>query len=64
RPTGRSLKASLLEFIKTGVYAEHRTVVKTLWANLFAKGQVHSPKMYRLNYRLRGQVRSHKSTIT
>ncbi|NAT22534.1 hypothetical protein CU665_06540 [Pseudomonas syringae pv. actinidifoliorum] len=33
-------------------------------ANLFAKGPVHSPRRYRLNYRLRGQakrrpVRSH-----
>ncbi|KAA3546367.1 hypothetical protein FOM00_09010 [Pseudomonas sp. ST1] len=27
---------------------------------LFAKGAVHSPEMYRLDYRLRGQVRSHR----
>ncbi|WP_221034478.1 MULTISPECIES: hypothetical protein, partial [Pseudomonas syringae group genomosp. 2] len=26
-----STKAPLLVFISTGVYAEHRTVVKTLW---------------------------------
>ncbi|KPY74709.1 hypothetical protein ALO45_102232 [Pseudomonas syringae pv. syringae] len=32
---------------------------KAVGANVFAKGPVYSPKIYRLNYRLREQVRSY-----
>ncbi|RMM01638.1 hypothetical protein ALQ86_03127, partial [Pseudomonas amygdali pv. eriobotryae] len=32
-------------------------------ANVFAKEPLHSPEVYRLNYSLRGQVRSYGSLI-